>query len=276
MRTKRCPKIRRLLLTTIALVMLLSSAVMAKNITLKYNKSYKLYYATYKATKNETLYFVMPVKYNGLIDVTGCEISPYGNRWGISTTMYNARGYRLDYYSSNYVNINNESYERYAVTPGYYYFKVKATKGYTYVFGVGYVPKTGGAPKGGTSKGRAYTLTRGRAATSIISAASYKCPRWFKFYVPKTGYGVKLRVQNNGGQGPITVYVAGPNLSSTKKYTVSPRYYQDLSMYQTVYGSRYYRTGPKPGWYYVLVSKGTGNYKYASSQFAIKWSYYRP
>ena len=96
--------------------------------------------------------------------------------------------------------------------------------------------------------------------------------------MPKQSKGVKIRVLVSGGQGPTTAYIAGPNLSSTRKMTIYAQKgynkWEDLSMYTQVYGSRSYKTGPKPGWYYVLVTKGTGNQKYASSRFAIKWSYY--
>ena len=277
MKTKSL-KIRQLLLATIALVMLLSTAAMAKTITLKYNKSNKLYYATYTATKDETVSFKMPVKYNGLLEVTGGYYTSYGGPYGISETMYNARGYRLDYWSSNYVNFDSNTTEQYAVTPGNYYFRVKVYKGNRYIFGASYVPKVLGSPKGGSSKARSYTLARNKAVSGIISAANYKQAKWFKFYVPKTSKGVKIRVLAKGGQGWINAYIAGPNLSKTRKMTIQAQngynHWQDLNMYTQYYGSRSYKSGPKPGWYYVLVTKGTGNYKYSSTRFSVKWSYY--
>lgn len=272
-------KIRRLLLATIALVMLLGTAAMAsKTITLRYNSGNKLYYGTYKATKDDTLYFKMPVKYNGLLEVTGGYMTSYGGPYGISETMYNARGYRLDYWSSNYVNYDTNTTEQYAVTPGNYYFKVKAYKGNTYIFGASYVPKVLGSPKGGSSKARSYTLARNKAVSGIISSYSYKQAKWFKFYVPSTSKGVKIRVLAKGGQGWINAYIAGPNLSRTRKMTIHCQkgynHWQDLNMYTQHYGYRYYKTGPKPGWYYVLVTKGTGSDKYSSTRFTVRWSYY--
>ena len=279
MKTKSL-KIRRLLLATIALVMLLSTAAMAKTITLKYDKSNKMYAAAYTATKDETINFKMPAKYSGRLLVTGGYRSSYSsNIYGISETLYNAKGYRLDYYSSNYVNFDSDIYETYAITPGNYYFRVKAYKGNTYVLGVKYIPKVVNSPKGGSSKARAYTLTRNKAVSGIISAAGYKQAKWFKFYVPKQSRGVKLRVLlQPGGQGRTKVYVAGPGLSSTQYFTIWPednrQKWYDLNMYTQVSGSRYYKTGPKAGTYYALVTKEGGGYKYSSSQFAIRWSYY--
>ena len=114
--------------------------------------------------------------------------------------------------------------------------------------------------------------------TGVISAASFKGAKWFRFYVPKQGKPVNLKVQLNGGQGQLIFYVAGPNFKSTQKNLITPSISQAKSRTLTIWQEDAYtkkKTGPKPGWYYVLVTKNSSSstYKRSNGQFAIKWYY---
>ena len=278
MRTNKSRLFRKMLLATLAAVMMFSSAVMAKTVTMKWNSSNKMYMRRYTAQKSGTVKFKLNITKNGLLDVTGLSKSSLGSLYGVSITLVNGNGTRLDYYSSNYVNANNSDYyARYAVTPGTYYLKVKANEGYQYVLGAKFKVKCANA--GGTSKAKALTLPRGKAATGVISAYSFKQARWFKFYVPSQGNPVKLVMQLNGGQGMTTIYTAGPGLKSTRTDTIFAVKGESrtltLTLSQKVYtSSGSYTTGPKAGWYYVLFTKdSSGSYKRSSGQFAVKWNY---
>ena len=278
MKTNKSSLLRKLLLATLAAVMMLSTAAMAKTVTVKWNSSKKIYYKAYTAQTSGNLYFKLQLKQNGLLDVSGFYKSIYGSNYGYDVTLLNGNGTCLDYHTSgNYINSLKEYYVRYAVTPGTYYFKVKASEGCKYIFGANF--KTKCANAGGTSKARALTLPRGKVATGVISAYSFKQARWFKFYVPQQSKPVKLVVQLNGGQGYTNAYIAGPNLKKTASHSIDARLNRTngftYTMSQRVSTGGYsYTTGPKAGWYYLLLTKDTsGNNKRSSGQFAVKWDY---
>ena len=279
MKTNRIEKAGRLPLITFVLVMLLCTAVSAKTVALKYDKEEKKYYTIYSAQESETISFRMPVKYNGLLFVDGIrENISTGSTGGVALTMYNAKGDRLDFKASNYVDATTGTGVTYAVSPGNYYFRVKVSKNNNYLIRAGYLKGSSmTSPKGGVSKAKAYTLARNRAAGGLISAAAYSVRKWFRFYVPKESRPVKLHIQISGGQGYTTVYAAGPNKGSTRKIRIKAGnetpVSKDLYLYQPA-GAGSGPKGPKPGWYYVLFTKGTGNEKYSSGQVAVKWSYY--
>lgn len=270
--------VRRLFLFTAILVMLMSSVVMAKTVDMKYDSAHKMYIGSCKADADGNLFFRVKLSQYGLVDVTGLYQSTYGGQYGVSATLVNAKGTVLDYYSSNYLNSNNGTYVRYAVAPGTYCIKVPARKGYAYAVAASYFLKSG--HNGGSKKSKAVTLKRNKAKTGVISASSFKAQsKYFKFYVPEQSKPVKLKLIVNGGQGQMRFYISGPNLKKTRKEKIYPSLnYQrstELTMYQTVTrGGRSYKTGPKAGWYYVMVRKASsGAYKRSSGQFAVKWSY---
>ena len=268
--------LKSLFLLTAAFVMLMCVPTMAQvTKTMKYKDGF--YQAGYTAQKNENIYFKLKVTKYGLVDVLGSEISPYGSVYGTRITLVNASHKRRDYYSSVYVNAKSGSvtYSRYAVSPGTYYFRIKMSKGYTYKLFADY--KCTSNNSGGSSKSKAVTLSKGKAVTGVISAASLKGAKWFKFYVPQQGKPVSLKLQVNGGQGEITFYLAGPNFKSTQKNTIYPNATQSKSRAITMWQENVYtkvKTGPKAGWYYLLVTKNSNNsYKRSNGQFAVKWSY---
>ena len=280
MKTKRNGFLRKLLLMTLAVMMLMSTAAMAGSVKkLKYDSGTKLYIRTYTAKKDGVVRFKLTVKKYGLLDVAGSYQSPSGYTGGVTFAMRDSNRKLLDYYKTNYSKLGTtDNFVRYAVSPGTYYFHVKANKGYRYTMAAGFANTS--ANSGGASKAQALTLPRGKAATGLISPRSFSQPKWFKFYVSKQNNPVKLTVQLNGGQGRLTVYTAGPGLSKTDVSYLYPdkkrAAYTTLTLSTKVYRNGVYtgRTGPAAGWYYVLVTKDTqNNYKRSSGQFAIKWTY---
>lgn len=198
---------------------------------------------------------------SGRLEVSA--LTNYGG--GVNVTLCNNKFQTVESTSSGTYVKDGVTHAYYGVKKGTYYLRVRNQKYYAVA-----AQFTVMADKGGSSKGKAYSLSRNKQYNGVMPAGEdYKTCDWYKFNVTSSKkINLNFKVL---GHGKFSFYLFGPGYNGSRiKSTINSSWTTSLYR-QSTYGST---TGVKKGTYYIKIMRtGENRYKRSSCGYWLKWNY---